>query len=117
MRHHALTSTAYHQRMLHREQVAEAQASLQSFIKFLRQLPFKEGTYTLSMDLFAVFEYCCGIELPRGFQIEFGRQFNAACRDGRLPFKRRKVRRARLAAYDGLDFSMLEASLGIFECT
>lgn len=116
MLHHALTSTAFHQRMLHREQVAKAQESLQSFIEFLRQLPFKEGTYTLSMDLFAVFEYCCGIDLPRGFWSEFGRQFNKACRDRRLPFKGRKVGRASLAAYEGLDSSMLEAALGIFEC-
>ena len=102
--------------MLHREQVAQAQASLQRFIEFLRQLPFKNGTHTLSKDLFAVFDYCCGIDLPRGFWREFGRQFNKACRDGPLPFKRRKVGRASLAAYEGLDFSMLEASLGIFEC-
>lgn len=113
MHHQTLTTTAYHQAMLHREEVAKAQASLQRFIEFLRQLPFKEGVNTLSMDLFKVFEYSCGIDLPLGFHFEFGRQISKACRDGRLPFKRRTVGRGSLAAYEGLDSSLLPVLMGM----
>ena len=90
-------------RRIHREEVALAQNCLQSFIEWLRHLPYHEGAFTLSMDLYGAFEANCGIDLPQGFQIEFGRQINKACRDGRLPFKRKTVTRASLAAYDGLD--------------
>jgi len=100
-------------RLQHQEELANARRSLHSFIEFLRQLPFKEGVYTLSMDLYAVFVACCGIDIPKGFQIEFGRQFNRACRDGRLPFKRRTVGRASLAAYEGLDSSLLPVLMGM----
>jgi hypothetical protein len=95
------------QRREHREEVARAQKSLQSFIECLRQLPYREGTYTLSMDLYAAFEANCGIDLPEGFQIEFGRQINKACRDGRLTFRRKTVTRASIAAWEGLDESDL----------
>lgn len=94
-------------RRQHREEVTRAQKSLQSFIECLRQLAYREGTYTLSMDLYAAFEANCGIDLPEGFQIEFGRQINRACRDGRLPFLRKTVTRASIAAWEGLDESDL----------
>jgi len=99
----------------HREDVAKAQASLQSFIECLRQFPYSGGTRILSMDLYATFTGCCGIDLPKGFQTEFGRQITKACRDGRLPFKRKTVGRASLAAYEGLDALMLPALMGM-EC-
>ena len=98
---------------IHREEVARAQKSVQSFIECLRRLPYRDGIYTLSMDLYAAFEANCGIDLPIGFQIEFGRQFNKACRDGRLPFRRRAVGRASLAAYEGLDSSLLPVLMGM----
>jgi hypothetical protein len=59
------------------------------------------------MDLYAAFAGTCGIDLPAGFQIEFGRQINKACRDGRLPFRRKAVTRASIAAWEGLDESDL----------
>lgn len=101
------------QRRQHQEEVANAQKSLQSFIKCLRQLPYRDGTHMLSMDLYAVFEGCCGIDLPLGFQIEFGRQFNKACLDGRLPFRRKTVEHARLAAFVGLDPGLMYALMGV----
>lgn len=90
-----------------REEVAKAKKSLQSFIAFLSELPFVPGKRMLSMDLYSAFEGCCGIELPLGFQIEFGRQISKACREGRLPFRRKTVTRASLAAWEGLDESIL----------
>lgn len=90
------------ERRQHKEDVARAQKSVQSFIECLRQLPYREGTHTLSMDLYAAFEANCGMDLPRGFQIEFGRQINKACRGGRLPFRRKTVSRASIAAWEGL---------------
>lgn len=99
-------------RRLHREEVARAQKSLQSFIECLRRLPYREGAYTLSIDLYAAFETSCGIDLPIGFQIEFGRQINKACRDGRIPFRRKTVTRGSIAAWDGLDESDLMLLMG-----
>ena len=96
----------------HRDDVARAQKSLQSFIECLQQLPYCEGTRILSMDLYTVFTGCCGVEVPQGFQTEFGRQINKACRDGRLPFRRKTVGRASLAAYAGLDSQLLPALMG-----
>lgn len=115
MQHQTITATDRLQAKQHREDVANAQASLQSFIECLRQLPYRDGTCMLSMDLYAVFTGCCGIDLPKGFQTEFGRQINKACRDGRLPFKRKTVGRASLAAYEGLDALLLPALMGM-EC-
>lgn len=104
-----------HEKQQHRQAVTRAQVSLQSFIECLQQLPYRDGTYMLSMDLYAVFAGCCGIELPHGYQTEFGRQITKACRDGRLPFNRKTVGRASLAAYDGLDALLLPALMGM-EC-
>ncbi len=89
------------------EEVAKARKSLQSLIALLSGLPHVPGKYMLSMDLYAAFRGSCGTELPLGFQIEFGRQINRACRDGRLPFRRKTVTRASIAAWEGLDESQL----------
>lgn len=110
---HSIGTQVSYERKQHKEEVAKAQRSLQMLIESLRQLPFKEGVHTLSMDLFAAFEGSCGVDLPKGFHMEFGRQFNKACRDGRLPFKRRTAGRASLAAYEGLDFSLLPELMGM----
>lgn len=112
---HLLMADRKREKQQHRQAVTRAQASLQSFIECLQQLPYRDGTYMLSMDLYAVFAGSCGIDLPHGFQTEFGRQITKACRDGRLPFKRKTVGRASLAAYDGLDALLLPALMGM-EC-
>lgn len=106
---HPLMMGGKREKQQHRYAVTRAQASLQSFIECLRQLPHRDGTHMLSMDLYAVFAGCCGIDLPHGFQTEFGRQITKACRDGRLQFKRKTVGRASLAAYGGLDALLLHS--------
>lgn len=96
----------------HRANVAAAQGRLREFISKLQQLPLHDGATTLSMDLFSIFERWCEIDLPMGFQTEFGRQINKACRDRLLPFRRKTVGRASLAAYDGLDRLLLAELFG-----
>lgn len=87
----------------HGKAVAEAQRLLGGFLVILQQLGHQGGAYMLSMDLFAAFEHFTGIDLPSGFNREFGRQVNKACSDGRLPFRRTNKGQARLAAYQGID--------------
>lgn len=74
--------------------------------------PYREGVHTLSMDLYATIGAHCGIDLPVGFQIEFGRQISGACRDRRLPFRRKTVTRGSIAAWEGLDETDLVFLMG-----
>lgn len=93
----------------HRASLNAARERLVEFIEMLRQLPRRDNTHTLSMNLFAAFERWCSFELPQGYQLEFGRQITKACSDGRLPFEKTTIGRASLAAYEGLDPELLDA--------
>jgi len=100
-----------HAKQQHRKDVAAAQTKLQNFIALLQHLPFYDGVKTLSMDLYVFFESWCGVDLPEGFNIEFGRQITKACKEGRLPFERKTTGRASLATYKGLDLMLLKPML------
>jgi len=98
-------------RRWHRAILNAARERLVEFIEILQQLPRRDGTHTLSMNLFAAYERWCRFELPQGYQLEFGRQIAKACRDGRLPFEKTTIGRASLSAYEGLDPELLDALL------
>lgn len=107
--HHPSMTAASEGWRWHRVSLNAARERLAEFIDLLRQLPHRDGTHTLSMNLFAAFERWCRFELPQGYHLEFGRQITKACRDGRLPFEKATVGRASLAAYEGLDPELLDA--------
>lgn len=88
-----------------------AQEALQWFITILKQVPFTEGAYMLSMDLFMTFLDHTEVDIHPGFMREFGRQVTRACQEGRLPFKRTIKTKARLAAFEGIDATVLKMML------
>ena len=95
------------EKLQHRELVAKSKTHTQEFISILSTLPFRENSYTLSMDLISLFERFCGFDLPDGFSIEFGRQISMACRCGKLPFERRTFGRASLAGFRGIEADLV----------
>lgn len=108
MHQHPSMAAASEGRRWHRASLNAARERLVEFIEMLRQLPRRDDTHTLSMNLFAAFERWCRFELPQGYHLEFGRQIAKACRDGRLPFEKAPIGRASLAAYIGLDPELLD---------
>ena len=96
----------------HRLVVAVAQELLQGFLVLLQQQKYHGKDYILSMDLYEVFERFTDMDLPSGFEKEFGRQISKGCLEGRLPFRRTIKRKARLAAYQGVDAVAVGSMVG-----
>jgi len=91
----------------HRELVRKAMIRVEEFIGILANVPSKENSHMLTMDLVVLFEQFCGFDLPERFAIVFGKKINKACLDGLLPFKRGLFGRASLAGFKGIDARLL----------
>lgn len=94
-----------------RAEVAIAQDRLDTFIALLARLPMSDHGYILSMDAYAAFERFAAMDLPSGFNLEFGRRINRACQVGKLSFRRVLKEKPRLAAFHGVEQRALMKAL------